>query len=248
MRDTERRRQSFGAWANQYDQLRPAYPQELVAAILDDCQATVEHPVVDIGAGTGQLTRVIDSLGFPVVAVEPDERMRALLARGLGEQSALAGSAEDIPLQDGAAAAVLGGQMWHWVRPEAAVPEIGRVLRPGGSMTIVWILRDDRVGWVRELAEVVSLPDRLSWFDGASVPSLGDPFGPFVMREQSFTQDFAVEQLPDHLRTYSSVALADDVEDQLAAAVRIVAEHPEAGVAGVVEMPFVAKAFSARRR
>ena len=247
MDETEQRRQSFGAWAGDYEQSRPGYPTELVAEILRDCGASQQQPVVDIGAGTGQLTRVISALGFPVVAVEPDRRMRELLANGLGAESALAGSAEDIPLPDGGSVAVIGGQMWHWFRPELAVPEIARVLRPGGSMTIVWILRDDKVDWVGELAEVVNLPDRWSWFNDGQVPALGDPFGPFVVREQRFTQSFPVAALPHHLRTYSSVALADDVEAQLAAASRIVAERPTAVTNGIVDMPFVAKAFTARR-
>ncbi len=130
---------SFGPTAEAYERYRPEYPQAAVAqAVPDGARA-----VLDLGAGTGKLTAALQGPGRRVVAVEPDPRMLARLAALLPEVEALPGTAEDIPLPDASVDAVTVGQAWHWFDVDRALPEIARVLRPGGSLALLWNA-DDR--------------------------------------------------------------------------------------------------------
>jgi SAM-dependent methyltransferase len=136
---------SFGSVADEYDRVRPAPPAEAVDWLLPArCEV-----VVDVGAGTGLLTRALAGKASRVIAIEPDDRMRAVLeARSPGVQ-ALAGRAESIPLPDGCADAVLFSSSWHWVDPALAIPEVARVLRDGGRFGVTWNGRDRENTWIR---------------------------------------------------------------------------------------------------
>jgi len=106
---------------------------------------------VDLAAGTGLFTRALLGRAARVVAVEPDPRMRAVLARRSPEAEVLAGTGEELPLPDGSADALFVSTAWHWLDPDLAVPEIARVLRPGGRLGVIWTSRDRDPDWVAEL-------------------------------------------------------------------------------------------------
>lgn len=162
--ERERRGSSFGAVAGAYADLRPSYPDEAVRWSLALAGGDVPGlRVVDLGAGTGILTESLVRLGADVTAVEPDEAMRAEFARRLPSARALAGSAEDIPVPRGSADAVLCGQAMHWFDMDRALPEIARVLRPGGVLAGLWNNDDDRVDWVAGLQAAA---------EGATSPAL----------------------------------------------------------------------------
>ena len=137
---------SFGAIADDYDRVRPVAPPDAVDWLLpDDCQTAV-----DLGAGTGLLSRALASRVPQVIAVEPDPRMRAVLqARSPGVR-VMAGTGEAIPLPDASADGVFVSSAWHWMDPDRAVPEIARVLRDGGRFGVIWTSRDRGSGWLRE--------------------------------------------------------------------------------------------------
>ena len=142
---------SFDSAAGLYERGRPPYPP----AALDWLLPPGARRVLDLGAGTGKLTRQLVARGLDVVAVEPLDGMRAELARAVPGARVLAGSAERIPLADGAVDAVLAAQAWHWVDPARAVPEVARVLAPGGTLGLVWNERDERESWVAELGRII---------------------------------------------------------------------------------------------
>jgi SAM-dependent methyltransferase len=119
---------SFGAAAEAYDRGRPGWPVEAVDAVGLQPDAFV----VDLAAGTGKLTRVLEERFARVLPVEPDEAMRAL------NPGAVEGTAEAIPLPDGAADAVFVGEAFHWFDTPEALAEIARVLRPGGTLALLW--------------------------------------------------------------------------------------------------------------
>lgn len=125
--------QSFGAAATDYERVRPEWPPAAVdrAAALLGLGRDAE--VVDLAAGTGKLTRLLAARFDRVVAVEPDERMRALAGDG-----ALAGTAEAIPLPEASADAVFVGDAFHWFDAPVALAEIARVLRPRGGLVLLW--------------------------------------------------------------------------------------------------------------
>jgi SAM-dependent methyltransferase len=156
-----RRALSFGSAAAAYARGRPSYPREAVEAVLPDGA----RRVLDLGAGTGKLTSTLLDLGLDVVAVEPDDAMRDLIDP---RAQALAGTAEALP-EVGTVDAVLVGQAWHWFDAPAALASIRKVLRPGGTLGLLWNLLDDRDGWAKVLADAAQMEDRLSFLDEAEV-------------------------------------------------------------------------------
>ena len=110
--------------------------------------------VVDLAAGTGRLTRELARAGASVTAVEPVDEMRALIA----DAPAVAGTAESIPLEDAAVDSVFVAEAFHWFDPPLALPEIARVLRPGGGLALMWnvgLPQDDHQPWRPEVVERV---------------------------------------------------------------------------------------------
>ena len=140
---TVRSARSFGAAASVYHQVRPGYPVEAIAWLIGDAVR-----VLDLGAGTGKLTEALVALDRDVIAVDPVEEMLEELEVAVPGVPRILGTAEDIPIEDASVDAVVAGQAWHWFQPERAVPEIARVLRPGGVLGLVWNSRDT----VRRLA------------------------------------------------------------------------------------------------
>ncbi len=136
---------SFGAVAGDYDRLRPSAWPDAVDWLLPDRPSLV----VDLGAGTGLMSRALVGKAERVVAVEPDDRMRAVLAARSPGVEALAGRGESIPLPDACADAVIVSSAWHWMDPDVAIPEIARVLRDGGRFGVTWNGRDREAGWIR---------------------------------------------------------------------------------------------------
>ncbi|GAB2563893.1 class I SAM-dependent methyltransferase [Nocardia heshunensis] len=149
----ERRARSFGAEAATYDEHRPDYPAAGVRWALEPV-AGDKVRVLDLAAGTGKLTGVVLAAGAQVTAVEPDDGMRAVLAERFPEVTALAGTAESIPLPTDSVDAVLVGQALHWFDLPRAFPEIARVLRPGGVLAAFWNEPDLSVEWVAGLEQV----------------------------------------------------------------------------------------------
>jgi SAM-dependent methyltransferase len=166
-------RLSFGNVAEHYDRARPTYPADAVAwAVGPDARK-----VLDLGAGTGKLTRVALNLGLDVVAVEPDPGMRAQLDAATNGLTALAGSAEEIPLADGCVDAVIVGQAYHWFTPEKALPEIARVLKPGGWFAPIWNMRSLDQEWTRRLDEIMNGGRTPPW-SRSNDPDYGPLFSP----------------------------------------------------------------------
>jgi SAM-dependent methyltransferase len=141
------RARSFGAIAEHYDRYRPGPPD----AAIDWLLATAGSPpttVVDIGAGTGALTRLLVERAEHVYAVEPDARMAQVLHTRVPGAEVREGHAEAIPLPDASADAVVGASMWHWVDEDRAAAEVARVLRPGGVFGLLWSGPDRSQEWI----------------------------------------------------------------------------------------------------
>jgi len=138
---------SFGNVAESYDKVRPEPPpQALDWLVPGACRVAV-----DLAAGTGLFTRALLGRADQVVAVEPDERMRAVLTHRSPQVRVLEGWGEAMPLPDDCADAVFVSTAWHWLDPARAVPEIARVLRSGGRLGVIWTSRDRTDDWVAEL-------------------------------------------------------------------------------------------------
>jgi ubiquinone/menaquinone biosynthesis C-methylase UbiE len=161
---------SFGNVAESYDRVRPGPP----AAALDWLVPPGCAVAVDLAAGTGLFTRALAGRAARVVAVEPDPRMREVLARRAPGLDLRAGRGEAMPLPDASADAVFVSTAWHWPDLPLAVPEIARVLRPGGRLGIIWTSRDRDDDWVAQLDLAQLSPAAGPPGDGPPGPGDGD--------------------------------------------------------------------------
>lgn len=238
---------SFGSAADIYRAVRPGYPEDAVRWAVPP---GARH-VVDLAAGTGKLTQVLHRIGvaegFEVVAVEPDAGMRAALSADLPTVTVRDGTAERTGLPDGSADAVTVGTAWHWFDAPAAAGEIARVLRPGGTLTVLWNVRDETTDWVARYSEILHRGDDRP--TERATPELGPAFGPV---------EHAEVRWGDRLRTADLRALAasrshvivqpQDVRDELLAAVDgLVATHPDLRGRESVEVPYRTECWRAVR-
>lgn len=131
----------FGSSADVYERARPTYAADAVAWVCERLGIGPGRTVVDLGAGTGKLTRDLVPTGARLIAVEPLDEMRAKLVETVPGVEALAGAAEKLPLADESVDAVVCAQAFHWFDLDRALSEIHRVLRPGGGLSMIWISR-----------------------------------------------------------------------------------------------------------
>ena len=124
---------SFGRVADEYERVRPEYTEEAVDHVAWGLGLEPTATVLDLAAGTGKLTRVLQRRFAHVIAVEPDDAMRAKI-----DGDARAGSAESIPVADVSVEAVFVGDAFHWFDARVALAEIARVLRPRGGLVLLW--------------------------------------------------------------------------------------------------------------
>ncbi|SCG52861.1 class I SAM-dependent methyltransferase [Micromonospora inositola] len=238
---------SFGAAAADYDRFRPRYPQEALRWALDGLDAPAR--VVDLGAGTGILTRGLVALGHQVTPVEPDPGMRTQLGAATPGVTALAGSAESVPRPDGTADAVLVGQAYHWFDKERAHVEIARVLRPGGTFAPIWNSRDDSVAWVAKLGRIADLRDHAGNLV-EKITDFGPAFGPVELavftHRTTITPEEVIGML--HTRSYWLTAQPHEQERIDRELWQLFATHPELAGRETVELPYRTLVFRARRR
>jgi len=240
-REREAHSRAFDQAAELYDAARPDYPAEAVGWLTEG----VTGPVVDLGAGTGKLTRALVGAGREVVAVDPSLQMLAVLGERVPEAEARLGSGESLPLPDTSAGLVVAAQAWHWVDPLVAVPEVARVLRPGGRIGLVWNDRDESVEWVRELGELMGSGDAVTGDD--EDPVVGSPFGALERFDVHWVQALTLDGLLDLARSRSYFITKDP--DAQAAVIgslrRLHAEHPDLAGAETIELPYVTRCYRA---
>jgi SAM-dependent methyltransferase len=233
---------AFAGVAGAYERGRPGYPEEAVRWLAGDEPCDV----VDLGAGTGKLTRALVGQGHRVTAIEPLPEMLEQLATMAPGAFGSLGSAEVIPLPDAYAHVVTCAQSFHWFDHPVALPEIARVLRPEGRLALVWNSRDDRDPWMARLSALIgneTVRER-------DVRAPIDESGLFGTVE---TAEFALEQVLDRdtlldlvlSRSYCAKLPPGDREPILAAVGRLYDET--AGPDGV-RLPYVTDCFRATKR
>ena len=129
---------AFGNSAREYELGRPEWPEELIDRVIRELELGPEATAVDLGAGTGKLTRALVARFGRVIAVEPDDAMRGVLEEVVPAAEALPGRAEAIPLPGNSVDAVFTAEAFHWYASDETVSEIVRVLRPRGGLAIFW--------------------------------------------------------------------------------------------------------------
>ncbi|WP_310526107.1 class I SAM-dependent methyltransferase, partial [Nocardioides sp.] len=207
--DMKRLSESFGAVAGAYDRGRPSYPADAVAWLLDG-DAKI---VLELGAGTGKLTRQMVDQGHAVFATEKDPQMLAVLQDRVPEVSAKVAGAEQIPANDRSVDVVIAAQAFHWFDHDLALPEMARVLKPGGHVALVWNFFDRRIPWVRKLIEVLGEHSVTSTSQGALEGH--ELFGEVESETFSFWQDVTRDTLVDMVASRSYIASLPEAEREL---------------------------------
>lgn len=219
--------------ADAYERGRPTYPAEAVRWLIDALRLGVGRVLVDVGAGTGKLTRALVPSGASVVAVEPVAAMRTVLERELPTVQALDGTAESLPLADGDADAIVVGQAFHWFDGPAALTEFHRVLAPGGRLALVWNMRD-RAQELQRLVDSITEPLRR----GTPSQSTGmwrgafedvQLFEPVAQLKVPFELEMDRETFVDRIGSISFIAALEgqEREEVMERVRRLADEHPE---------------------
>lgn len=230
---------SFGSVVDAYAMARPDYPDEAVRWLVGERPATV----LELGAGTGKLTAALCALGHRVYASEPDAAMIARLASVAPAAHPLQARAEHLPLPSSSVDVVVAAQAFHWFDHERAMPEIARVLRPGGALALVWNNGDHRVPWVKKVLDLVELP-RARFvddpFEGSEVFELAD------RHSVKHWQAFRKETLTGFVASSSRVATAEPAErSAILADAAALYDSYDRGPDGLL-MPWIAHCYRGR--
>jgi len=228
---------SFKTVAEAYDRARPSYPAEAAAWLVGNQHSTV----VELGAGTGKLTELLVAAGHEVIATDPlPEMLAQLRARVPGARTAVA-TAERIPVASFSADVVVCAQAFHWFDHDVALPEIARVLRPGGVLALVWNARDEAIPWVRKLGAIIGSADNRT--DLAEPAEASAHFGPVEQQEFRFWQALRRDDLFDLVRSRSYVALLEGAErEELLTRVGALYDDYGRGPDGM-QLPYVTRCF-----
>ncbi|GEK87286.1 class I SAM-dependent methyltransferase [Microbacterium aerolatum] len=238
---------SFGAAAGDYEAARPDYPFEAVAWMLEKLPHR-SHRIADVGAGTGKLTRVLaDAPDAEVIAIDPDPLMLEALRAAVPGVPTFLGTAERLPVPDASLDAVVLGQAWHWVDPVVGSSEVGRVVRSGGTLGLIWNTRDSGTDWVRRLTAIMHSSAAEIMLD-ENGPAVAEPFGALEQEEWRWVRPITRAQLHRIADSRSHLITASDAErrsihDDMDAL------FDELGLEGdaTIDLPYVTRAFRAVR-
>jgi SAM-dependent methyltransferase len=248
----------FSAEAQTYARGRPEYPVAILPWLGGEIGVSRGKVVVDLGAGTGKFTRLLQQSGAEVIAVEPVAAMRAQLTEKLPAVRTYAGTAEAIPLASASADALVCAQAFHWFATEAALGEIHRVLRPGGKLGLVWNVRDEAVDWVAAITAIITPYEgdapRFYKGDWRKPFIAGTSTGGYFTDPQmtSFPHEHvgsAREVILDRFLSVSFIAALpasekSQVEEQLQA---LVASHPALRGRDTITFPYRTEAYCCNR-
>jgi SAM-dependent methyltransferase len=240
---------SFGAVADSYDRYRPAPPGEAVDWVLP----TSAVDVLDLGAGTGAVTRLLrERVPGKVVAAEPDGRMRAVLVRRVPDVLAVGARAEALPFAGATFDAVAVSSAWHWMDLALTVPEAARVLRPGGRLGVLWNGPARDVEWVAELLgprrERVGPASDHANRHRVELP----PDAPFTTPETTvitWSMPMTRDELVGLAGTYSAVITrpAEERAEILRRVERLATDHAGFGSGTTVQLPMRCRCWRATR-
>lgn len=203
----------FSSAAASYERGRPGYPPAAVSWLVGQLDLGPGRTVLDLGAGTGKLTRELVPTGASVLALEPVPEMAAVLQRSAPSAQVVTATAAATRLETHSVDAATAAQAFHWFSDEPSLREIHRVLVPGGPLGLIWNHRDTSARLWAAIEEVVephrhgepTYRDR-KWAAALAASDLfGDPLG----RVFEHSQELALEQLVDRVASISFIAILD---------------------------------------
>jgi ubiquinone/menaquinone biosynthesis C-methylase UbiE len=234
--------------AEGYDRARPRYGAEVAELLITELGLAAAAPVLELGAGTGQLSEALIAAGLDLTAVEPLDATRELLAGAIGAERVRAGRAEEIPLEDSSVQAVMAADAFHWFDERLAVPEIKRVLRPAGGVAILRTAPAIDEPWSRELGELITevRPAHPAFVARSAAGALEEDsaFGPVTETTVTSRRELDREAIVGLVSSFSWVATLPDPEREalLARVAEVLAAHGfERGSYDVLHQIWVAR-------
>lgn len=242
----------FEQEAEAYERARPSYPAEAVVHLIAALGTRPGSLVVDVGAGTGKLTRLLAPFGARLVAVDPVDAMRRQFAAAQPAIPVIGGTAEHLPLRSRIADAIVIAQAFHWLDHARALAEIHRVLRPGGGLAVLWNTRDPSTDWTRAFAEIIDPYQQRapSERDAAARLEASELFDGPQHRPFSYVHRLTPDDVVTRVISASYVATLPDAEraDVLNRVRRLVETHPDTLGRPEVQMPYVTDVYVSRAR
>ncbi|MDQ4005880.1 MAG: class I SAM-dependent methyltransferase [Actinomycetota bacterium] len=244
----------FGTAAEEYARARPDYPGEAVDRLAQELEIGRRCTVLDIGAGTGKLTRQLAELGSWVLAVEPVEAMRRMFSASLPGVPMVAGVAEALPVRAGQFDAVVCGQAFHWFDGPRALTDIYRVLKPQGRLGLMWNVKDDSVGWVSLLDEILhpykSRVPQETTGEWRLAFSATDLFGTLHQLRFQHSQELDADGLMERYASASYIAVLPEAErTQVLRRINELARtHPDLAGRSTFSLPYVTELYWCSRR
>ena len=245
----EQARRGFQRGADAYERARPAPPAAVMSWLTSELDLRAGRTVLDVGAGTGKLTRELVATGATVLAVEPVPAMRAILERTVPRATTLAGTAEDIPVGRETIDAITAASAFHWFDAPVALAEFHRVLRPGGRLAVLWHRRSSEEPLHRAIDAIIGPYRRRtpSHHDGSWRRDV-ERSGLFAAAAETrlpFAQELDAAGLVDRVGSISFIsALAEPEREAVLDRVRELA----AGVAPPIRLGYVTEAYVFARR
>lgn len=136
-------RSIFGRDAEQYAAGRPDYPADVYRILRTRCGLRPGTLVLEIGPGTGLVTRHLLDTATRVIAVEPDLSMIGYLETAVPTAEVVAGTFEEAELGSSRFDLAVSAAAFHWVAQDVGIPKLARVLRPRGWTAVWWTIFDD---------------------------------------------------------------------------------------------------------
>ncbi len=244
----------FSQGAHTYAKARPDYPEETLAWLNGALSLGSGSKVLEVGAGTGKFTQRLLQTGAAVLALEPVEAMRSQLQARYPTVAVTDGLAERLPFEDESFDAVVCAQAFHWFARPEVLNEFARVLKPDGTLGLIWNVRDESVEWVRKLGDLwregeVGLPRYTSAMVTALFPH--SKFG--LLRADSTSHEHtgpAELVVIERMRSTSFVASMPlpEQEHLLARAREVLESDPEVRGLERLSFPYRTDMYSVKRR
>jgi SAM-dependent methyltransferase len=244
----------FERAAEAYEHGRPGFPARAISFLADRLRLRSGTTLVELGAGTGKLTRLLVPSGARIVCIEPVAAMRAALVAALPGVRAIGALAEDLPLPDRSADAAVAAQAFHWFDAGRAVAELARVLRDGAGLALVWNVRDEDAGWVRAMSDLIE-PFRgdtpghraMRWPEAFART---DAFTPLVRTTFGYGHRTTPDGVVDRTLSISFIAaLPDDERAAVADGMRrLLASDPDTAGRAEIVFPYRTDVWTCDRR
>ena len=246
--------EGFGRGAEVYERVRPSYPADAVAWLVDNLGLRPGRTVLDLAAGTGKFTRLLVPFRSTLFAAEPVDGMRRTFVGAVPGVPMVAATAEALPIPPRALDAVTVAQAFHWFDADRAFGEFARVLRPGGQVGLIWNARDRSSDWVNEVWSIMDRVEKRApwrdhehWRDAAlgSRPGFGPLHAETFRHDQSITPAGVV----DRVASVSHVAVLPPADRQrvLDEVRTVLSQHPDARGRSELRIPYRVDAYWCER-